>query len=184
MTASFQLQPGLSNSLVGIRPLAETDFETLYAIASDPLLWEQHPNRDRYKREVFEVFFKGAMDSGGAFLVYEVETGVALGSSRFYEVDANMRSVKIGYTFVARPFWGKGYNRALKLLMLAHAFTFADTVYFDIGAVNIRSQKAIEKLGAVKMCEEEVSYYGEEKKMNYRYCIDRDCWQKLRSQTF
>jgi len=182
MSVPFVLQPSLSNRLVGIRPLTATDFEAMYSIASDPLLWEQHPNRDRYKREVFEVFFEGAMQSGGAFLVYDTATGRPIGSSRFYEVNVEQQSLKIGYTFLSRNCWGKGYNRALKLLMLAHAFTFADTVLFDIGAVNKRSQKAIEKLGAVRVGETEVSYYGEGKKLNYRYCIDRACWQKLSLQ--
>jgi RimJ/RimL family protein N-acetyltransferase len=134
----FELQPTLENEFVKIRPLKEDDFEALYKVASDPLIWEQHPNKDRYKRDVFQTFFKGAMESKGAFLVFDNKTGEAIGSSRFYGFDKEAKSVVIGYTFLAKDHWGTTYNRALKTLMLNHAFRFADKVIFHIGAYNIR----------------------------------------------
>lgn len=106
----FDLQPELSNELIKIQPLKQEDFEALYKIASDPLLWEQHPNKDRYKREVFQTFFKGAMESGGAFLVFNSTTGQPIGSSRYYGYDKVDKSVSIGYTFIVRDHWGKAYN--------------------------------------------------------------------------
>lgn len=169
----FELQPRLENELIRIQPLAESDFELLYNIASDPLLWEQHPNKDRYKREVFATFFKGAIESKGAFLVSDVRTGEAIGSSRYYDVNEDAKSVFIGYTFIARSHWGKGYNPALKSLMLEHAFKFAERVMFHVGAVNIRSQKAMEKLGAIKEREQTVEYYGEQPRLNYVYHLDK-----------
>jgi RimJ/RimL family protein N-acetyltransferase len=173
MSGAFDLQPTLSNQLITARPLQQDDFETLYTVASDPLVWEQHPNKDRYKRKVFENFFEGAMKSKGAFLILENATGKVIGSSRFYDFDPDKKTISIGYTFLERDYWGKNYNRALKTLMLDHAFQFADKVYFHIGAINIRSQKAIEKLGAVKIDEKEVAYYGESSKLNYIYCIEK-----------
>ncbi|MBO9675912.1 MAG: GNAT family N-acetyltransferase [Sphingobacteriaceae bacterium] len=172
----FDLQPTLENDLIKIVPLKETDFEALFAVASDPLLWEQHPNKDRYQREVFQNFFKGAIESQGAFIVYEKETGEIVGSSRYYDLDEANRSVAIGYTFVGRRFWGKGHNRSLKTLMLDYAFRFVDKVILHIGATNFRSQKAIEKLGATKTGEFEVAYYGEPAKPNFIYQIDKDKW--------
>lgn len=115
---NFDLQPTLANDLITIAPLKEEDFEALFAVASDPLIWEQHPNKDRYKRAVFENFFKGAIESKGAFIVYEKETNKVVGSSRYYELDETDYSVAVGYTFIAREFWGKGHNKALKALML------------------------------------------------------------------
>jgi RimJ/RimL family protein N-acetyltransferase len=171
---NFELQPTLENDTVKLIPLKEKDFEILYEIASDRLIWEQHPNKDRYKREVFENFFKGAIESGGAFLIYDNETGKAIGSSRFYFPDDKPYSVAIGYTFIAKDHWGTTYNQAVKRLMLDHAFKFVKTVYFHIGAENIRSQKAIEKLGAVKVEEKDVKYYGEEESKNYVYKLDKD----------
>jgi RimJ/RimL family protein N-acetyltransferase len=169
----FELQPRLENELVRIQPLQENDFELLYTIASDPLLWQQHPNKDRYKREVFTTFFKGAIESKGAFLVSDVKTREAIGSSRFYDVNEEAKSVFIGYTFIARSHWGKGYNPALKSLMLQHAFKFAERVLFHVGAVNVRSQKAMEKLGAIKAGQQTVEYYGEQPRLNFIFYLDK-----------
>ncbi len=174
----FNPQLTLENEFVKIQPLRESDFETLYAVASDSLIWEQHPNKDRYKREVFEIFFKGAIESGGAFLVFDKQTGEAIGSSRFYDYCEENKSVLIGYTFFARSHWGSKYNPALKNLMIQYAFQFIDSVIFHIGANNIRSQKAIERLGASKIDEIEVKYYGEESKLNFVYEIKKGYWQK------
>lgn len=177
---SFVLQPAeLKNEFVTIRPLKEDDFETLYSVASDPLIWEQHPNKNRYQQEVFQTYFDGAMESGGAFLAFDAGTGEAIGSSRFYEYDEDKRSIAIGYTFLARDHWGTIYNRAFKSLMLQHAFKFVDHVIFHIGAENIRSQKAIEKLGADKIGEVKMEYYGEEEKLNFIYQISKGNWQIL-----
>lgn len=178
----FQLQAALQNEVVKIFPLKQDDFEILYSIASDPLLWEQHPNKDRYKREVFEVFFDGALKSGGAFLVYSAKKGKPIGSSRYYDYNPLTKSVLIGYTFIAREYWGTNYNRALKLLMLEHAFKFVESVYFHIGAFNIRSQRAIEKLGARKVDEIEVAYFGEGNKRNFVYQINLQDWQRIKNE--
>ena len=168
----------MENDIIRIDPLKQDDFEKLYAVASDSMIWEQHPNKDRYIREVFETFFKGAIESKGAFLVFDNRTGNPIGSTRYYGYDKEDSSVSIGYTFLARDHWGTTYNRALKTLMLDHAFKFVNKVYFHIGAVNIRSQKAIERLGAEKIDEVEMEYYGEEKKLNYVYQIDRKYWNE------
>lgn len=169
----FNLQPKhLKTDLIQLSPLQELNFEELYAVASDPLVWEQHPNKLRYQRDVFQNFFEGAMLSKGAFLIRDTQTNEVVGSSRFYDFDENDNSILIGYTFIGRKFWGNGYNKALKKLMLDYAFQFVETVYFHIGAQNFRSQKAIEKIGAIKIGEQEVEYFGEDSKLNYIYQIN------------
>ncbi len=175
---TIDLQPTLENEFVKIQPLKDTDFEALYAVASDPLVWEQHPNKDRYKREVFENFFKGAMESQGAFLVFDKQSNKVIGSSRFYELDAEKKTIAIGYTFMAKDHWGGIYNPALKKLMMDYAFQFVNSVYYHIGALNIRSQKAIERLGAKKISEMEMEYYGEPSKLNFLYEIRKEDWLK------
>lgn len=175
---NFELQPTLENELIRIQPLKQDDFETLYNIASDPLIWEQHPNKDRYKKEVFETFFKGAMESKGAFLVFDKQTNTPIGSSRYYELDTEAKSIAVGYTFLAKDHWGGRYNPALKALMLDHAFCFVDKVILHIGAVNVRSQKAAERLGAKKVAELEMEYYGEPNKLNFVYQIGKEEWNK------
>ena len=170
----FDKQPKhLKNNLIELVPLAITHFEMLFEVASDPLIWEQHPNPNRFKKEVFKTFFEGAMQSEGAFLIVDAETKHVVGSSRFYDFDENNNSVLIGYTFIARKYWGKGFNKYLKNLMLNHAFETVDKVYFHIGSQNYRSQMAIEKIGAQKINEQLVEYFGEAPKLNYIYLINK-----------
>jgi RimJ/RimL family protein N-acetyltransferase len=172
---NFNLQPeNLQNEQVTLVPLEEKDFLSLFQIASDPLVWEQHPNKLRYQKEVFQNYFEGAIQSKGAFIICDSKTNEPIGSSRFYDYDEKDNSIIIGYTFIGRNFWGKEYNKSLKKLMLDYAFQYLDKVYFHIGAQNIRSQKAIEKIGAIKIDEQEVTYYGEESKLNFIYVINKN----------
>jgi RimJ/RimL family protein N-acetyltransferase len=144
----FDLQPTLQGELLSLRPLAAADFDALYAVAADPLVWEQHPARDRWKREVFSKLFEQFLASGGGVVVLERATGAVVGSSRYYEYNPDARDIVVGYTFLARRCWGGRYNRELKALMLAHAFRFVDRVWFHVGVNNTRSQRAMENVGA------------------------------------
>lgn len=172
----MNLQPILENESIQLLPLKEDDFEVLYKVASDPLIWEQHPNKDRYKREVFQIFFEGAMASRGAFLILDKIKNEVIGSTRFYDWNESDKSILIGYTFYGRNYWGSTYNPQVKKLMLDYAFQFVAKVYFHIGALNIRSQKAIERLGAVKSREIKVAYHGEPEKLNFEYVIEKQDW--------
>lgn len=169
----FSIQPTLENDYVKLVPLEQNDFEQLFAVASDPLVWEQHPNKDRYKREVFENFFLGAMESRGAFKIIEKNTGEIAGSTRFYDYNPENNSIFIGYTFYGRKFWGSKLNPQVKKLMLDYIFQFVDKVNFHVGKDNIRSQKAMEKLGAEKVDEINVAYYGEPEKLNVVFEIKK-----------
>jgi len=167
----LDLQPTLENPAVLLKPLKPEDFEALYLTASDPKIWEQHPNKDRWQRDVFLKYFQGAMESNGAFLIIDKATGGIAGSTRFYDYNETEKSILIGYTFYAVKFWGTGLNPAVKKLMMNYIFPFVDKVHFHIGATNIRSQIAIQRLGAVKIGEETVAYYGELPKLNFVYEI-------------
>ena len=177
----FPVQPVLINNLVIAQPLRQSDFEELFLAASDPLIWEQHPNSNRYQRKEFENYFDGAIASGGAFLVKDAQTDKIIGSSRYSDYKPAIDTISIGYTFFIRSHWGTGHNYALKKLMLDHIFQFVKNVAFYIGAMNKRSQISIEKLGAVKTGEEEISYYGEKSKLNYIYTITAQQWAGLRT---
>lgn len=145
----FELQPTLRGELVELRPLREDDFGALYAVASDPLIWEQHPASDRYREDVFRDFFRGALKSGGAFVVSDAKTGRCIGSTRFCGYDEGAGEIEIGWTFLARSHWGGRYNGEMKQLMLAHAFRFVESVVFLVGPENMRSRRAVEKIGGV-----------------------------------
>jgi RimJ/RimL family protein N-acetyltransferase len=145
----FELQPILKGELIELRPLREDDFEELYAAASDPLIWEQHPQSDRYKEDVFREFFRVAIESGGAFVVVDSETNRVIGSSRFHSYDEEKSEVEIGWTFLARSHWGGRFNGEIKRLMLDHAFGFVESVVFLVGPENMRSRRAVEKIGGI-----------------------------------
>jgi N-acetyltransferase len=147
---SFDLQPFLRGDLVELRPLQPEDFPELYAVASDPLIWEQHPASDRYKEDVFRGFFCDALGSGGALIAIDRADGQVIGSSRYHDYDEANSEIEIGWTFLARSHWGGVYNREMKALMLGHAFTFVKSVVFLVGPGNLRSQRAMEKIGGVR----------------------------------
>jgi RimJ/RimL family protein N-acetyltransferase len=144
----FELQPTLTGTLVELRPLKADDYAALYDAAKDPLIWAQHPEPDRYTPEVFRRYFDGALQSGGAFAVIDCKTGRMIGSSRYCNLRPDERQVEIGWTFLGRAYWGGDYNREMKALMLEHAFRFVDRVVFVVGENNVRSQRALEKIGA------------------------------------
>lgn len=146
----FDLQPTLTGDLLQLRPLRAGDWDALYAAASDPLIWEQHPESDRHKPDVFRRYFDGAMASGGAFAVTDRHTGRIIGSTRYHAYDEAASEIEIGWTFLTRAHWGGRYNREMKRLMLDHAFKFVDRVVFNVGRTNYRSQRAMKKIGGVE----------------------------------
>lgn len=172
------LQPLLENEQIKLEPLVASDFERLFAVASDPKIWEQHPNKNRYEREVFKNFFEGAMASGGAFIIIDKASGDVAGSSRYYSWDEDESSIFIGYTFYATKFWGSKLNPQVKKLMLDYIFDFVDLVKFHVGAENWRSRKAMERLGARLHGDIVVAYHGEPDRQNVEYWISKDDWQR------
>ena len=147
----FELQPFLRGQLLELRPLRSEDFADLYAVAADPLIWEQHPLSNRYEEAVFRAFFAEAMESGGALIATDLESRRVIGSSRFHGYDETRSEVEIGWTFLARSHWGGRYNAEMKQLMLEHAFRFVNHVVFLVGQQNFRSQRALEKIGSVRV---------------------------------
>jgi RimJ/RimL family protein N-acetyltransferase len=145
----FDLQPTLTGDLIELRPLRAEDHDALYAVARDPLIWEQHPAKERSEVDGFRRFFDEAMASGGAFVAIDRKTGTVIGSSRFYAYDGAASEVEVGWTFLARAYWGGRYNGEMKRLMLGHAFRFVNHVVLLIAPTNLRSQRAAERIGAV-----------------------------------
>ena len=145
----FDLQPHLVGSLVELRPLKPEDWSALFEVASDPLIWEQHPDSERYTEQVFREFFQGALESGGAFVALDRRTQRIIGSSRYWKYAPERSEIEIGFTFLAPSYWGGKYNGEMKRLMLDHAFKFVNTVVLVVGAGNVRSRKAVERIGGV-----------------------------------
>ncbi len=143
----MELQPVLEGARLRLRPLKPADFDALYVAASDPLIWELHPCSDRHEKPVFEKYFEDGLRSKGALAIVDKTTRKLIGSSRYYDLDGK-KSVAIGFTFLTRQYWGGDYNRELKFLMLDHAFIYVSTVIFHVGEKNLRSRRAMEKIGA------------------------------------
>lgn len=176
--ADPNLQPTLAGPLVRITPLERSHFDALFAVASDPLLWAQHPSSDRYKPEVFTALFEGGLASGGALIVRDSATDEVIGSSRYYDWQPDSKEIAIGYTFLARKCWGGSYNRDMKRLMLGHAFGFAQRVWFHVGVCNIRSRTAMQRIGGQFSHEVASDPTWGHKDMAY-YFIDRAAYRNL-----
>jgi RimJ/RimL family protein N-acetyltransferase len=157
---SFELQPHLVGDLLELRPLQREDWAGLFLVASDPMIWEQHPVRDRYREDVFKEFFREALESRGALVAIDKATQKIVGSSRYFGYDAEKSEIEIGWTFLARSHWGGKYNGEMKHLMLDHAFQLVDSVIFVIGSTNLRSQRAVEKIGGVRIGRRETNLQG------------------------
>lgn len=174
-------QPQLEGQLIKLKPLVEDDFAKLYEVGSDPEVWAQHPERDRYKHENFLRFFKSGIESKGAFAILDKTSGEIIGTSRYTGHDVNESVIEIGYTFVARKYWGKGHNSELKRLMLDHAFTIVNKVQFYIGESNFRSRRAVEKLGA-KLARMELRNPAQGNTYNsVVYELNKQEWEKRKS---
>ncbi len=143
---SFEFEPVLDGATLRVRPIRRDEFDALYAVASDPLIWEQHPAKRRSERGVFEEWFRNALEQH-ALVVEERATRRVIGSSRYYHWNEPDAEVSIGFTFLSRDHWGGATNGELKNLMLRHAFKWARLVWFHVDPMNTRSQKAMEKIG-------------------------------------
>jgi RimJ/RimL family protein N-acetyltransferase len=168
---AFDLQPHLRGKFIELRPLRSEDWNDLFAVASDLRIWEQHPQNDRYKEDVFRIFFKDALESGGAFVVVDRENRQIIGSTRFYGYNPEKSEIEIGWTFLARKYWGGRFNAEMKQLLLSHAFKFVESVVFFVGEDNARSQKAMEKVGAIKVGTATRTYGNHPAARNVKYVI-------------
>lgn len=146
---AFDSQPTLIGDLLALRPLRPDDDRALFEVASDPLIWEQHPVKDRCEPSGFRRFFEESLDSGGALIATDTRTKAVIGASRYHGYDEAAAEIEIGWSFLARAYWGGIYNGEMKRLMLRHAFQVVDSVVFLVGPDNLRSQRAVEKIGGV-----------------------------------
>ncbi len=173
----LDLQAHLIGNTIKLIPLQADHWSSLMQAASDPLIWQLHPEPLRYLPEVFQSVFAGGLQSGGAFLICDKLTDEVLGTTRYYDFDAKNKAVAIGYTFLVRSRWGGASNTELKQLMLAHAFAAVETVWFHVGENNLRSRRAVEKLGAIYQRTEQESASGQIRPTVF-YALTKANWQQ------
>ena len=168
----FDHQPTLMGQLLRLRPLVAADYDGLYRAAADPLIWAQHPDPSRARPAGFKVFFDKALESGGALVAIDLSDQQIIGTSRFHRVTSD--EVMVGYTFLAREYWGGRFNSEMKRLMIDHAFRFVPAVTFRVGENNLRSRRAVEKLGAIFEGLEPQPEWGQ---IHVIYRLSRTTWQ-------
>ncbi|MBN8444466.1 MAG: GNAT family N-acetyltransferase [Gammaproteobacteria bacterium] len=173
----LDLQAHLIGNTIKLIPLQADHWSSLMQAASDPLIWQLHPEPLRYLPEVFQSVFAGGLKSGGAFLICDKLTDEVLGTTRYYDFDAKNKAVAIGYTFLVRSRWGGATNTELKQLMLAHTFAAVETVWFHVGENNLRSRRAVEKLGAIYQRTEQESASGQIRPTVF-YALTKANWQQ------
>lgn len=174
----MNLQPTLSNALVTLRPLLFEDFTALFQVAQDPLIWEQHPCSDRYQPLPFQAFFEESVASGGALVVIDQAIKEVIGSSRFKPIPSAPEAIEIGWSFLARAYWGGTYNKAVKHLMIGYAFEFIKDVVFYVGVDNVRSQRAVAKLGGELVQGPAYAHLIADKTDDLCFRINRGSWRR------
>ncbi len=172
----MNLQPELEDELIMLKALNENDFDALYEVAKDPLIWEQHPCSNRYKKEVYAEFFSDSINSKGAFKIIEKSNGKIIGSTRFKKINSSENAIEIGWSFLSRDKWGGKYNRAMKNLMIDYALQKIDHVIFYVGKENIRSQKAVQKLGGMEIDNPKFKFLIKESESELTFRIGKENW--------
>lgn len=145
----MDFQPTLTGELTILRPTVPEDWQPMFAVASDPLIWEQHPFHNRWQEPVFRSYFEDALASGGGLTILDKASGAIIGASRYAFPDAVRDEVEIGWTFIARTYWGGVWNREIKRMMLDHIHQYVSGAVFVVGEKNMRSRRAMEKIGGV-----------------------------------
>jgi RimJ/RimL family protein N-acetyltransferase len=172
------LQPTLQNDLVILKPLNERDYIPLYKVASDPLIWSQHPCNDRYQEITFEKFFDESIKSKGALIVIDRRSNEIIGSTRFNRLSTTDTAIEIGWSFLSRTYWGGHYNKAVKYLMIEYAFSAIEDIIFYIDKNNFRSQKAVEKIGSQHVSGDTLRHLHSSNPNNMTYRISKIEWLK------
>ncbi|RSY79982.1 N-acetyltransferase [Sphingomonas koreensis] len=145
----MDFQPTLTGELAILRPTVPEDWAGMFAVASDPLIWEQHPFHNRWQEPVFRAYFEDALASGGGLTILDKANGKIIGASRYAFPDAVRDEAEIGWTFIARNYWGGTWNREIKRMMLDHIHQYVNGAVFVVGEKNMRSRRAMEKIGGV-----------------------------------
>jgi RimJ/RimL family protein N-acetyltransferase len=133
--------------------------EALRALAKDDRIWEftktlliDEQYNQRFDDYISLALDRNALEKQVAFIIRRKTDNVIIGMTRYYGVDEKNKRLNIGYTWYIPSVWGKVYNKECKLILLTYAFEELDfnRVGFEVAHQNLRSQKAVIKIGAIK----------------------------------
>jgi RimJ/RimL family protein N-acetyltransferase len=140
-------QPVLEGERLLLRPLREDDWDALFGVARDPTIWAIHPVPTRWQEPVFRTMFEELLAEGGTLVVVDKAEDRMVGSSTFRPLEAAPDGIEIGWTFLATSHWGGSYNAEMKRLMIEYALRHVERAVFRVGHANLRSRRAMEKIG-------------------------------------
>lgn len=155
--------------------------EEVYLVAKDPKIWEQHPCK-RYLRVEFDKYFWESVASRTALTILDSQTEKIIGSSRYKVIPGFPNGVEIGWTFLSRNYWGGTYNTAVKYLMMKHAFKYVDNIILYVDKNNIRSRKAVQKLGGALLDTTEYPELQKTPENNLTFVVKKALYQKSKFQ--
>ncbi len=147
----------LKGRVVRLEPLTEAHIPDLAKAGLEEKIWHymrygQVETIEQLSQWVRELLLLQAAGTDLPFAVIYSATGRAVGSTRYLDIDHENRSVEIGGTWYGLDYQGTLVNTECKYLLLMHAFEVLGCVrvWFKTDRRNLRSQRAIERLGAVK----------------------------------
>lgn len=149
----------LAGKHVYLRLLQANDRETIRPMAKDERIWEFTKGlmiNDTYD-EQFDRYFDMALDPKAlngqqAFVIHDAKDNAILGMTRLYEFNPKDKRAAIGYTWYVPAVWGKVHNKECKLLLFQYLFEHLqfNRAELHVAHQNVRSQKAVEKIGGVR----------------------------------
>ena len=179
----------LTGAGVRLEPLAAGHAADLLRAAADPEIWRYLPTAHPTTLEAMTAFITAARDGMARgelpFAVIQLSSGQAVGSTRYLEIRPADRAIEIGWTWYAREVQRTALNSECKYLLLRHAFETlgALRVQFKTDARNLRSQRAIERLGAVKegvLRKQRIMHDGHQRDSVYYSILDEE-WPAVRA---
>ncbi|MGR3542518.1 MAG: GNAT family N-acetyltransferase [Hasllibacter sp.] len=173
---SFPVPRRLEGEALILRPMEAADAGPLAEAIADPLIWEQHPSKERGTPAGARTYADWLAAIGGTMIARRRGSGEVAGASRYYRTeDLPPGAWAIGFTVLVRDLWGGTANREMKALMLPPLFAVSDEVWFHIAPGNLRSQRATAKLGAVRREDAMVDHYAG-KHLSQRWVLHRTDW--------
>ncbi len=147
----------LTGSVVRLEPLSEKHVPDLTVAAHDESIWRYmlyvYPdNEEKMLAWVRDILARQAAGTDLAFTIIHRASGRAIGATRYLEIRPPHRSLEVGGTWYATEFQRTAVNTECKYLLLKHAFEVLGCirVQFKADARNLRSIRAIERLGAAR----------------------------------
>jgi N-acetyltransferase len=146
----------LEDGWARLEPLEEKHFELLLPTAMQPMIWEFTMARIR-SAEDFRKYFDTAIaerlqQRSYPFAIFDKQQNEYVGCTRFGNVDLKNKKVEIGWTWLHPKLHGAGFNKHCKFLLLEYCFEKLLLIRVELktSSLNLRSQKAMLKIGAVK----------------------------------